>query len=62
MTARWQNRVALAIDMPPDDLNKHRIEVILSRLRQRATRLTGQTLPLRSVRGLGYRFHLSDED
>ena len=55
-------KLALAIDMPPDDLNKHRIEVILSRLRQRVTRLTGQTLPLRSVRGLGYRFHLSDED
>jgi DNA-binding response OmpR family regulator len=34
---------------------KHRLEVIFSRLRERTLRQSGQELPLRSERGLGYR-------
>ena len=44
----------LALGLHPDDLDKHRIEVILSRLRAKIERLTGTTLPLRSLRGVGY--------
>jgi DNA-binding response OmpR family regulator len=34
--------------------------VIISRLRDKVLRETGQTLPLRARRGLGYRFTPSD--
>ncbi|MFB1490316.1 MULTISPECIES: response regulator transcription factor [unclassified Thiocapsa] len=47
--------LAAALGMLPDDLHKHRIEVIISRLRRRVLQLTGRQLPLRSVRGVGYR-------
>jgi DNA-binding response OmpR family regulator len=36
------------------------LEVIISRLRDKVLRETGQTLPLRARRGLGYRFTPSD--
>lgn len=53
--------LALAIGMMLDTQNKHRIEVILSRLRQRTLRLTGRELPLRTIRGMGYQFCNNDE-
>lgn len=46
--------LGLALGLHPDDLDKHRIEVILSRLRVKIERQTGSTLPLRSLRGVGY--------
>lgn len=46
--------LGLALGLHPDDLDKHRIEVILSRLRAKIERQTGVTLPLRSLRGVGY--------
>jgi DNA-binding response OmpR family regulator len=53
-------RLAAALGMLPDDPHKHRIEVIISRLRRRVLQLTGRELPLRTVRGVGYRLCLSD--
>ncbi|CRI66447.1 putative Transcriptional regulatory protein ompR [Thiocapsa sp. KS1] len=53
-------RLAAALGMLPDDPHKHRIEVIISRLRGRVLQLTGRELPLRSVRGVGYRLSLTD--
>jgi DNA-binding response OmpR family regulator len=47
--------LGLALGLPPDELDRHRLEVILSRLRLKAERLTGIRLPLVSCRGFGYR-------
>lgn len=46
--------LALAIGFNPDEVDKHRIEVIVSRLRSKVERECGLTLPVRSVRGQGY--------
>lgn len=46
--------LAAAIGIYPDDLDKHRVEVIVSRLRAKVERSTGVPLPLRAVRGVGY--------
>jgi len=43
-----------ALGIHPDDLDKHRIEVVISRLRSKAERQSGQVLPLHSHRGIGY--------
>ena len=36
------------------DFDPHRLEVIVHRLRQKASKLSGETFPLRAVRGMGY--------
>jgi DNA-binding response OmpR family regulator len=36
------------------DFDPHRLEVIVHRLRQKATKLSGEDFPLRAVRGTGY--------
>lgn len=52
--------LAKALGLLPDEYDKHRIEVIISRLRDKVSRETGLTLPLYTRRGLGYRFDPSD--
>jgi len=46
--------LAAAIGIHPDDLDKHRVEVIISRLRVKIERSAGVPLPVRAVRGVGY--------
>ncbi len=48
--------LAVAMGLMPQEYNRHRVEVILSRLRARVLRETGQALPIVAVRGYGYRF------
>jgi len=53
-TACSHAELGFALGLPPDELDKHRIEVILSRLRARVERSTGIALPVQSYRGFGY--------
>ena len=46
--------IAAAMGLQPEEWDHHRIEVVLSRLRNKAERDTGHALPVRSVRGVGY--------
>lgn len=46
--------LGMAIDLHPDELDKHRIEVILSRLSSKVKRMSGLTLPIQSFRSMGY--------
>lgn len=48
--------IALALGLLPDEYNKHRVEVIISRLRDKVLRETGSPLPLQTKRGIGYLF------
>ena len=48
--------LAAAIGTLPEDFDKHRLEVIVSRLRQRVLRDMGEPLPIRTIRGIGYQF------
>lgn len=52
--------LARTLGLLPDEYDKHRLEVIISRLRDKVLRETGRTLPLRARRGLGYRFVAAD--
>ena len=52
------NELSRALGLMPEDFNKHRIEVIFSRLRDKVRRETGLNLPIISKRGLGYMFSL----
>lgn len=47
--------LALALHLQPEEYNKHRVEVIFSRLRERVLRHSGIPLPLQAERGIGYR-------
>jgi DNA-binding response OmpR family regulator len=53
--------LGIAIGLDPNELEKHRIEVILSRLCAKVERTSGLKLPLQSLRGVGYTL-LHDED
>ncbi|MDP3650052.1 MAG: response regulator transcription factor [Rhodoferax sp.] len=46
--------LATALELHPEEFSKHRAEVIVSRLRSKVERITGLSLPLRVVRGVGY--------
>ena len=46
--------LAKVLDFEVDDGHRHRIEVIVSRLRRNVEQSTGMHLPLMSVRGTGY--------
>ncbi|MBP3979791.1 response regulator transcription factor [Acidovorax sp. JG5] len=46
--------MARAMGMLADEWDRHRLEVIVSRLRAKVERETGLTAPIRSVRGVGY--------
>ena len=45
-----------ALNLLPEEFDKHRVEVIVSRLRAKVQRQTGLQLPLKSQRGQGYLF------
>jgi DNA-binding response OmpR family regulator len=51
---RSHRELAVALGLHPENFDKHRIEVIVSRLRRSTYRETGIHLPLTSVRRLGY--------
>jgi DNA-binding response OmpR family regulator len=51
------DELATSLGLPPEEWDKHRIEVIMSRLRAKIDKETGLPLPVRAVRGIGYRFH-----
>ena len=44
----------------PWDFDPHRLEVLVHRLRARVKSITGQVLPVRAVRGMGYLFVSGD--
>jgi DNA-binding response OmpR family regulator len=46
--------LGVSIGIDPDELEKHRIEVIVSRLCSKVKRSCGLSLPVQSVRGVGY--------
>ncbi len=50
------SELARALGILPEEFNKHRIEVIMSRLRDKVKRETGQSLPVFNKRGVGYIF------
>ncbi len=52
------NELSRVLGIMPEEFNKHRIEVIISRLRDKVRRETGVNLPVLSKRGLGYMFSL----
>ena len=47
--------LGMALGLTVDEIDKHRIEVILSRLRSKAARSAGVPLAIQSERGIGYR-------
>lgn len=55
-TLRTHEELAATLSLMVEDQARHRIEVILSRLRARVRRETGLTLPIRTERGMGYVF------
>lgn len=48
--------LATALGQLPEDYDKHRVEVIISRLRDKVLRETGSVLPVMARRGVGYVF------
>lgn len=50
------NRLSCALELLPDEYNKHRVEVIISRLRDKVKRECDIDLPLLTKRGRGYLF------
>lgn len=48
------SELSLALGVAPQEIDRHRIEVIVSRLRSKVERECGQAIPIRSVRNLGY--------
>ncbi len=48
------DKLARALGLDPATFNKHRLEVIVHRLRSGVRGAMGADLPLRSVRGVGY--------
>lgn len=49
-------QLGLVLGVSPDELDKHRLEVIISRLRSKVLRGTGENLPLLTDRNQGYRW------
>jgi len=45
-----------ALGLQPEEWDRHRVDVIISRLRAKVERQTGQSLPLRTLRGHGYQW------
>jgi DNA-binding response OmpR family regulator len=54
----FHTELAIALGLFPHEYDKHRVEVIVSRLRVKVERESGLSLPLRSVRGVGYSLDL----
>lgn len=53
-------QLGIALGVSPDELDKHRIEVIVSRLRAKVLRGAGENLPLLTDRNQGYRWVVED--
>jgi DNA-binding response OmpR family regulator len=51
---RTHAELAAAMGLQEDAWDRHRIEVVVSRLRAKTERALGRSLPLRNMRGLGY--------
>lgn len=49
-------QLGIALGVSPDELDKHRIEVIISRLRGKVLREAGEKMPLLTDRSQGYRW------
>lgn len=49
-------QLGVALDITPDQLDKHRIEVIISRLRAKVMRSAGDNIPVMTDRSQGYRW------
>ena len=49
-------QLAKALDLLPDELDRHRLEVIVSRMQKKVVRQCGVRFPIRSVRNQGYIF------
>lgn len=48
------SEICRALGLLPDEWSRHRLEVIISRMRRKVVREIGIDLPLRTVRGMGY--------
>jgi DNA-binding response OmpR family regulator len=48
--------LAAGLGLLPEEYDKHRVEVIISRLRDKVLRETGHPLPVLTRRGIGYMF------
>lgn len=46
--------LARALGLQPDEWDRHRLDVIVSRLRVKVERASGHAAPLRTLRGIGY--------
>ena len=46
--------LAQAMNLMPDEWSRHRMEVVVSRLRNKVERETGLPIPIKTVRGTGY--------
>ena len=55
----WQLLKALAHDDAIDSLNKHALEVAISRLRKKLDAFTRHDISIKALRGIGYRLMLS---
>lgn len=55
------SRLATALGLLPEEYDKHRLEVIISRLRDKVLRETGSPLPLLTQRSVGYLFATRDQ-
>jgi len=51
--------LGMALGLTTDEIDKHRIEVILSRLRSKAARSAGMPLAIQSHRGIGYQLGIT---
>lgn len=54
--------LARAMGLQPDEWDRHRLEVIVSRLRLKVERETGFDAPIRTLRGVGYSWAAERED
>lgn len=50
-----RERLIHALTAQPWSFDPHRVEVLVHRLRARLRKATGDTLPIRAIRGIGYR-------
>ncbi|MEL4893242.1 response regulator transcription factor [Xanthomonas protegens] len=55
-----REKLHLAIDPDPCNFDGHRLDMMIHRLRNKAMRVAGETLPLQTTRGLGYAIVVGD--
>ena len=54
-------QLGMALGVSPDELDKHRLEVIVSRLRAKVLRVAGEKTPLMTDRNQGYRWVVAED-